>query len=284
MNRAELKVLAEFDYELGEVERGYTNRTLYVNLSDNTIESRPVTQEMKDIFIGGRGFGLWLLWHAVNEKTRWDDPENEIVISTGPLGGTTTYPGAGKSLVVSLSPTTHSVMDSNVGGYYGPYLKFSGWDAIELQGKAEKDVIVYVDGTQGKVIIYEAPEGTSDTHELAEQMVELFADNEKEKIGISSVSAGSGAENTFIGCLNFSFYDPRRKTVRVKQAGRGGIGTVFRDKKIKALVWGCGGIPTTRQTSPALTRWASRCTRRSTITTRCSVACATAAHPTWSRS
>ena len=236
MNRAELKVLAEFDYELGEVERGYTNRTLYVNLSDNTIESRPVTQEMKDIFIGGRGFGLWLLWHAVNEKTRWDDPENEIVISTGPLGGTTTYPGAGKSLVVSLSPTTHSVMDSNVGGYYGPYLKFSGWDAIELQGKAEKDVIVYVDGTQGKVIIYEAPEGTSDTHELAEQMVELFADNEKEKIGISSVSAGSGAENTFIGCLNFSFYDPRRKTVRVKQAGRGGIGTVFRDKKIKALV------------------------------------------------
>jgi len=67
-------------------------------------------------------------------------------------------------------------------------------------------------------------------------MVELFADNEKEKIGISSVSAGSGAENTFIGCLNFSFYDPRRKTVRVKQAGRGGIGTVFRDKKIKALV------------------------------------------------
>ena len=90
MNRAELKVLAEFDYELGEVERGYTNRTLYVNLSDNTIESRPVTQEMKDIFIGGRGFGLWLLWHAVNEKTRWDDPENEIVISTGPLGGTTT--------------------------------------------------------------------------------------------------------------------------------------------------------------------------------------------------
>jgi len=236
IKREELNVLAEFDYELGRVERGYTNRTLYINLSDNVIESKPVTQEMKDIFIGGRGFGLWLLWHGVNEDTRWNDPENEIVISTGPLGGTTIYPGAGKSLVVSLSPTTHSVMDSNVGGYYGPYLKFAGWDAIELQGKAEKDVIVYVDGTQGKVIIYEAPEGTADTHELAEQMLELFADTEEEKTGISSVSAGSGAEHTLIGCLNFSFYDPRRKTVRVKQAGRGGIGTVFRDKKIKALV------------------------------------------------
>jgi aldehyde:ferredoxin oxidoreductase len=236
INREELQVLAEFDYEPGQVERGYTNRTLYVNVSDHTIESRPVTPVMKDIFIGGRGFGLWRLWHAVTGDTKWNDPENEIVISSGPLGGTTTFPGSGKSLVVTLSPTTHSVMDSNVGGYYGPYLKFSGWDAIELQGKAEQDVIIYVDGIEGKVIIYKAPEGPSDTYIIGPQMVETFADSEKEKIGVSSVSAGPGAEHTLIGCLNFSFYDPRRKTVRMKQAGRGGTGTVFRDKKIKALV------------------------------------------------
>ena len=236
INRDALKVLAEFDYELAPVERGYTNRTLYVNVSDNSIESRPVTPQMKDIFIGGRGFGLWRLWNAVNGDTRWNDPENAIVISSGPLGGTTNFPGSGKSLVVSLSPTTHSVMDSNVGGYYGPYLKFSGWDAIELQGKAEKDIIIFVDGTKGKVIVYEAPEGPSDTYVIGRQMVESFADSEEEKIGVSSVSAGPGAEHALIGCLNFSFYDVRRKRVRMKQAGRGGIGTVFRDKKIKALV------------------------------------------------
>jgi len=236
IKREDLNVLAEFNYERTEVERGYTNRTLYVNLSDNAIESRPVTQEMKDIFVGGKGFGLWRLWHGVTGGTKWNDADNEIVISSGPLGGTTTYPGSGKSLVVSISPTTHSIIDSNVGGYFGPLLKFAGWDAIELQGKAEEDVIVYIDGTQGKVFIYEAPEGTADTHELAERMVEMFADREDEKTGISSVSAGSGAEHALIGCLNFSLYDARRKGVRVKQAGRGGIGTVFRDKKIKALV------------------------------------------------
>ena len=236
MSREELNVLAEFDYQPGEVERGYTNRTLYVNVSDNTIESRPVTQEMKDIFVGGKGFGLWRLWQGVTSDTKWDDPENEIVISSGPLGGTTTYPGSGKSLVVSISPTTHSIIDSNVGGHFGPLLKFAGWDAIELQGKAENDVIVCVDGTQGKVTIYEAPPGTADTHELAERMVELFADSQAEKVGVSSVSAGSGAEHALIGCLNFSLYDERRQGIRVKQAGRGGIGTVFRDKKIKALV------------------------------------------------
>ncbi len=230
------KVLAEFNYELGEVERGYTNRTLYVNLSDNTIASKPVTQQMKDIFTGGRGFGLWLLWNAVNGDTKWNDPQNEIVISSGPIGGTTQYPGSGKSLVVAISSTTHSVMDSNVGGHFGPLLKFAGWDALEIQGQAEKDVIVFIDGNEGKVTIKEAPEEAVDTHLLGEQMAEMFADTEREKRDISSVSAGSGAEHALIGCLNFSWYDVRRGRVRFKQAGRGGIGTVFRDKKIKALV------------------------------------------------
>ncbi|NTX00122.1 MAG: hypothetical protein HGB35_09430, partial [Geobacteraceae bacterium] len=49
-------------------------------------------------------------------------------------------------------------------------------------------------------------------------------------------SAGTAAEHSLIGMLNFSFYDIKRKKVRLKQAGRGGIGTVLRDKKIKGLV------------------------------------------------
>ena len=230
------KVLAEFTYEPGTIERGYTGRTLYVNLSDNTIASKPVTQQMKDIFIGGRGFGLKLLWDGVTPDTQWDDPENEIIISSGPLGGTTGYPGSGKSLVVGLSPLTNCVMDSNVGGYYGPLLKFAGWDAVEIQGKAEKDVIVFVDGDNGRVTIEEAPEEAVDTHLIGEQMAEMFADSEKSKRAISSVSAGRGSEHARFGCLNFSWYDSRRGRMRYKQAGRGGLGTVFRDKKIKALV------------------------------------------------
>ena len=81
------KLLARYDYELGKVEKGYTNRTLYINLSDNTIKPKPVTEEMIEKFIGGRGFGLWLLWNAVTSKTKWNDPENEIIISSGPIGG-----------------------------------------------------------------------------------------------------------------------------------------------------------------------------------------------------
>lgn len=230
------KVLSRYDYELKKVERGYTNRTLYINLSDNTIESKPVTDDMKKTFIGGRGFGLWLLWNGVTSYTKWNDPENEIIISPGPVGGITQYPGAGKSLVVSLSPLTGSVMDSNVGGYFGPLLKFSGWDAIEIQGKAEKDVIVYIDGNNGYVTIEEAPKEDIDSHLAAEQFTEMYAESELDKRNVAVVSAGRGADNSLIGLLNFSFYDSKRGVPRLKQAGRGGIGTVFRDKKIKALV------------------------------------------------
>lgn len=231
-----------FKYDIPTIDKGYANQTLYVNLSDGTIKSKPVTDQMKDIFIGGRGFGLYYLWQAVTGNTKWNDPENEIIISSGPIGGITQYPGAGKSLVVTLSPTTGSVIDSNVGGYFGPYLKFSGWDALEIQGKAEKDVIVFINGDTGKVTIEEVLLEESNSHIIAEQLTDLYADSEKDKKYISVVSAGIGAENSLIGMMNFSFYDVRRKAVRLKQAGRGGTGTVFRNKKVKALVVKYSGL------------------------------------------
>ena len=237
------KVIKKFDYEPVSLDKGYTNKTLYVNLSENEIKIKEVTQEMKDIFTGGRGFGLWYLFQGTKPETKWNDKENEIIISPGPLGGITQYPGAGKSLVVSLSPTTDSVMDSNVGGYFGPYLKFSGFDALEVQGKSDKDVIVYIDGVEGKIKIEEAGEELSiNSHVLAEELTELYAKDEFEKRNISVVSAGTGSEHTYIGCLNFSFYDVKRKVVRLKQAGRGGIGSVFRDKKVRAIVVRCKGV------------------------------------------
>ncbi len=230
------KLLAEYKYELGKIDKGYTGRSLFVNISENKIESKPVSQMMKDKFVGGKGFGLWYLWNATTPSTKWNDPENEIIICGGPVCGITQYPGSGKSLVCSISPATDMPIDSNVGGYFGPLLKFSGWDALELQGKSEKDIIIVIDGNNGTVRIEEASLEAVDGHVLGEQLTEMYADNEEDKRNVAVVTAGSGAEHTRMGLLNFTFYDPRRKVARLKQAGRGGIGTVFRDKKVKALV------------------------------------------------
>jgi aldehyde:ferredoxin oxidoreductase len=234
--RAGHQVLAEFHYEPAPVEKGYAGRSLYVNVGDKSIVAKPVDEKMKKTFIGGRGFDLWLLWNAVTGETHWDSPENEIVIAAGPIGGITQYPGTGKSIAVSISPLTGSVVDSNVGGYFGPLLKFAGFDALEVQGIADQEVIVFIDGDKGLVQILTAPEESVNSNIVAEEMVALFADKPAERQGVTSVSAGVGAEHTRIGCLNFSFYDPRRQVARLKQAGRGGLGTVLRHKKVKALV------------------------------------------------
>ena len=237
-----LRLLKEFKYSWSAIEKGYNNRTVYVNVGDLTILEKPVPPQMKEKFIGGKGFGLRLLWDATTPTTKWNDPENEIVIGMGPICGITQYSGTGKSLVVTISPQTDIVIDSNVGGYFGPFLKFCGFDALELQGKSEKDVVVVFDEAREVVEIYETIDLPSDSHLLAETLTEMFADEDSGRKNVSVVSAGTAADNSLIGMLNFSFFDSKRKVTRLKQAGRGGIGTVFRDKGIRALVAKSKGV------------------------------------------
>ena len=237
------KLLKEWAYEWTPLDKGYTDKTLYINLTDNEIKEKPVPALMKEKFIGGKGYGLRLLWDATKPDTKWDDPENEINISSGPIGGITQYSGTGKSICVSISPQTDIPVDSNVGGFFGPFLKFSGFDAIEIQGKAEKDVVIFIDGVNHRIEINEAPYFEAhDSHILGELLTEMYADDEKDKKNIGIISSGIAADYSLIGMLNFTFYDNKRKLVRLKQAGRGGIGTVFRNKKIKAIVCKIPGV------------------------------------------
>ena len=127
-------------------------------------------------------------------------------------------------------------MDSNVGGHFGPLLKFAGWDALEIQGKATEDVILVIDGDACRVTVETAPHEAVNSYELAEQLHAMYSKGPAGLQSLSVISAGRGAEHTLIGCLNFSFWDFKRNAPRLKQAGRGGLGTVFRDKKLKAVV------------------------------------------------
>ena len=229
-------ILKTYDYSLQPVQRGYADRTLYINLSNQLIYEKPVTQQMKDLFTGGRGFALKLLWDAVKPATTWDDPQNEMVIANGPICGITAYPGSGKSTVVTLSPLTHNVIDSNVGGYFAPFLKFSGFDALEIQGKSSEDVVIFIDGDTGRVSIETVSFDAVDSHTISNFLTDLYGGDEKDKRAISVLSTGQAAEHIRIALINSTWYDIRRKEIRLKQAGRGGPGRVFRDKKIKAIV------------------------------------------------
>jgi len=204
-------VLKEYKYTPAKIDKGYSGKSLYINVGDLRIEEKEVTEFIKDKFVGGKGFDLWYLWHAVTPETHWDSPENEIVMSAGPLGGITQYSGTGKTLVCAISSLTDIPIDSNVGGYFGPLLKFSGWDALELQGKADTDILIFVDGNKGTLSIEEAAELPEDSHLLAEELTSRYADSEEDKVNVSVVSSGSAARHVLMGMLNFSFYDPAQE-------------------------------------------------------------------------
>ncbi len=229
-----MDAIKNFYYDRPIIEKGYANQTLFIDISVPDISVKLVDEKMKEVFIGGKGFDLWLLWHAVTSSTKWTDPDNAICISSGPMGGTPLYPGSGKSIVTTISPLTGSVIDSNVGGYFGPYLKFSGFDALEVTGKAEKDIVILIDGIDEKVEILETSGLPDDSYDLSAILTEHFAQGKPRHISV--VSTGPGAKNTRMGCLNFTWYDLKRKRARYKQAGRGGIGSVLADKRIKAIV------------------------------------------------
>lgn len=231
-----MNIIKSFTYEPAEITKGYTDRILHLNISDCTFQKKDVPQKMKELYVGGKGYGIKLLWDAVDADTRWDDPENAFIVSPGPVCGTTQYPGCGKSIVVTLSPLTGTAIDSNVGGYFGPFLKCAGWDALELQGKSEKEIILFIDGDEGQIHIIEDYLSDTDSHLVAAKLTDDLARDEEDKPNISVISSGRGAKNSLWGMVNFSLYDRRRKDVRLKQAGRGGTGTVLREKGVKAIV------------------------------------------------
>ncbi|MCL2365428.1 MAG: hypothetical protein FWC75_00070 [Oscillospiraceae bacterium] len=253
--RAKHKTLATYKYNPTIIDKGYNHRSLYISVggtfdtydqamlvtrhegeSGVIIGEKAVTEFMKEKFVGGKGFDLYHLWNSVNANTKWNAPENNVVISPGPLCGITQYPGAGKSIVCAISPLTGLPFDSNVGGFFGPFFKFAGFDTLELQGIADEEVIIFIDGNNHMVTVETAPDIALDSHILCEQLHEMFSDSAEDKQNISVVASGRAAEHSYVGCLNFSFWDKRRNCVRIKQAGRGGMGTVFRHKNIKAVV------------------------------------------------
>ena len=221
-------------YQRPDIDKGYASQYLSIDLSASTIAIEPNSQKMKDVFVGGKGFDLWLLWNAVSGSTKWNDVENAVCIASGPLAGTPIYPGSGKSIVTTISPTTGSVIDSNVGGYFGPYLKFSGFDALEVVGKCAGETVIVIDGVDQQIRLMQIAGLPDDSYAMSALLTEHFSSGKKGSVSV--VSTGPGAKHTLIGCLNFTWYDTKRKRVRYKQAGRGGIGTVFADKGLKAIV------------------------------------------------
>ena len=226
--------IASINYQKIKIDKGYTDRLLQINLSDQTIAVKEIPQTTREKFVGGRGYCLKLVYDGTTAATRYDSPENVLAFAGGPFCGESSFAGTGKFIIGSISPLTGTFCDSNVGGYFFPLVKNAGFDAITVTGKSASDVIIFIDDEKGTISLKEAPKTDSSLLE-AENLVEGWRGENKPNT-IAFVNAGIGSKNTFFGCVNSVYYDPRRQRCRAKQAGRGGMGTIMRDKGLWGIV------------------------------------------------
>lgn len=212
---------------------GWVGKILRVDLTSNRIAEVPTTNYVPK-FVGGRGVAAKIVWDEVPPQVKAFDPENRLVLMTGPLTGTAS-PTSGRMTVAGKAAQTcpvESYARSGIGGYWGPELKQAGYDGVIVQGKAEEPVYVWI--SDGHVEIKKATDlwGLGAVNVQAE-----LRRRHGEKI--RSMAIGPAGEV----CSRIAVI----MTGEGSGAGQGGFGGVMGSKNLKAIaVRGTGSIPVAR--------------------------------------
>jgi len=205
---------------IGEIRGGLAGEILRVDLSSGKIWTEETVKYANE-FIGGRAINSLILFNELDRGIQWSDSKNLLIFGAGALVGTLT-PGACRVSVETKNVFNNGKGSANVGGHFGPELKFAGFDHVVISGKSEQPVYLWIQN--GKAELKDARfiwgRTTFETEEILEEKhVPL-------KIRIASI--GPAGENLVRG--SGIVCD------RAKVAGGSGVGCVMGDKKLKAVV------------------------------------------------
>jgi aldehyde:ferredoxin oxidoreductase len=200
---------------------GYIGKLLFVDLSARTYETRPLDENIARNFLGGAGLGAKILYDEMPAKVDPFSADSILGFVSGTLNGTGAVMG-GRYTVVSKSPVTGGWNDSNSGGFFGPMLRKSGYDAVFVRGVAEKPVYILID--DGNVEIRDASDLWGLTTKETEAAIKKIMGNKK--FNAALIAPGGERMQLSAGIVNDSH----------RIAGRGGSGAVMGSKKLKALV------------------------------------------------
>jgi aldehyde:ferredoxin oxidoreductase len=199
---------------------GYIGKILRVDLSTGDIQSEPLNEAYARAFVGGSGLAARYIYDMVDGDTDPLGPDNPLFFMTGPLVGTS-MPSAGRCSVCALSPLTSIWGEANTGGFFGPELRFAGYDGIIITGQAEKPV--YLSVVQGRAELHDAAGiWGSDSYEAQER---VRADLGEPKARVACI--GPAGENLVKMAAVMNDHG--------RAAGRTGMGAVMGSKKLKAL-------------------------------------------------
>ena len=210
---------------------GYYGKLLEVDLTSGTIKVTKIPDDDIRKFIGGRGLGTKILWDRLKPGTDPLSPDNILMFMPGPFSGLP-IPSSSRTCVVTKSTRTSPVTSkydhsstisySNMGGFFGPELKFSGYDGLLVSGKSENPV--YIKIRNDKVTIEDASKYWG------------MGTDRFDRIFHKEVGEGRW-ESCYIGPAG-EILVPMASVLNTaaRAAGRGGTGCVMGSKNLKAVV------------------------------------------------
>lgn len=201
---------------------GSIGKILRVDLTGNILREEKLNEHNLFMYLGGTSLGVKYLYDEVGPEVHWSEPKNLLWVGSGPLGGTR-IAGSGSFSVVTKGAMTNGVASSQANGFFGAYLKFSGFDGILIQGAASEWQYLYIH--DGKAELRDAQHLVGlDTWEV-ENSIKNELGYKKRRMSVCCI--GPAGENLvkFAGI----FAD------KGHSASHNGVGAVLGSKKLKAI-------------------------------------------------
>ena len=219
------------------IPKGYAKYAAVIDLTTQEIAKIPLDKFFKQydieprMWIGGDGFITKIIWKDIPEAINPLDPENEIVITSGPWTATAA-PQSGRGMLGCISPETGGFSSGSMGWYFPATLKYAGYEILVVKGKSETPVYIFIDNDE--ITIRDASHiWGKETGETIKMIRTELKEHFESEIRVLSIS---------IAGENLVKYAPPCGDA-TSCPGRSGGGTVMGSKKLKAIaVRGTGEV------------------------------------------
>ncbi len=197
-----------------------SGKVAIIDLTSGEITKESIPEKLRRLYLGGRGIQAYLIYNHLKPGADPLGPDNVVIASAGVLTGSLA-PASSRTEWGGKSPNTGALASSNMGGYFGPELKFAGFEHLVVKGASKKPVYLWVHN--GEIEIRDASHLWGKDSYETQQIIRDELDDQDIKVAC----IGIAGENL---C--------RLANVRTgpkDSAGRTGNGCIMGSKKLKAI-------------------------------------------------
>jgi len=125
------------------MQGAFNGKFLRVDLTEGTIRVEEVPEITRRMYLGGSALAAYLLLRELKPGIDPLGPENILVFATGLLNGSP-IAGTPRFTAAAKSPLTGGYGEGEAGGWWGPELKFAGFDGIIVTGQSPRPVYLWI--------------------------------------------------------------------------------------------------------------------------------------------